>query len=114
MAPFDLAAAELRKLGVILTRLPGEYRVNFPNADQATARTFETLDEVVAEGRAMAAERGGANATSGGPRRRRRTRRMTPKAFNRRLRMRQLRRLRARVKRQLAAPGHSDSKGSDE
>jgi hypothetical protein len=28
VSPFELAAAELRALGIVLTRLPGEYRVN--------------------------------------------------------------------------------------
>ena len=36
--PFDLAATELRALGITLARLPGEYRVNFHNAGGVTAR----------------------------------------------------------------------------
>jgi hypothetical protein len=31
VSPFELAAAELRALGIVLTRLPGEYRVNYRN-----------------------------------------------------------------------------------
>jgi hypothetical protein len=53
-SPFELATAELRKLGITLRQLPGEYRVNFSNANDATARTLETLDEALAAGRAMA------------------------------------------------------------
>jgi hypothetical protein len=33
-SPFDLAAAELRKLGIALRRLPGEYSVNFIHASE--------------------------------------------------------------------------------
>ncbi|HEY3909940.1 MAG TPA: hypothetical protein VGM07_08625 [Stellaceae bacterium] len=36
-SPFEIAATELRRLGLGLTRLPGEYRVNFHNA-RAQAR----------------------------------------------------------------------------
>jgi hypothetical protein len=43
-SPFDLATAELRALGIILARLPGEYRVNFRAGAESTARTLETLD----------------------------------------------------------------------
>jgi hypothetical protein len=55
-SPFELAAAELRALGITLARLPGEYRVNFHNAGDATARTAETLDEALAVGQSMAAD----------------------------------------------------------
>jgi hypothetical protein len=30
--PFELATAELRRLGITLAKLPGEYRVNFEHA----------------------------------------------------------------------------------
>lgn len=53
---FDLYAAELARLGVVLTRLPGEYRVNFRAAGDATARIVETIDEALVAGREMAAE----------------------------------------------------------
>jgi hypothetical protein len=56
-SPFELAAAELRRLGLDLTRLPGEYSVNFHGASEATAQTAETVDEALDLGRAMAAER---------------------------------------------------------
>jgi hypothetical protein len=71
--------------------------VNFHNGAEATARMAETLDEALALGRSMAAERP-APARPGG-KRRRRLRRMTPKAYNKRMRMQQLRRLRAQAKR---------------
>jgi hypothetical protein len=38
LSPFELAQAELRKLGITLARLPGEYRINFRNGADATAR----------------------------------------------------------------------------
>jgi hypothetical protein len=43
-SPFELAAAELRALGITLASLPGEYRVNYRNGSDATARMAETLD----------------------------------------------------------------------
>jgi hypothetical protein len=55
-SPFELATAELRKLGIKLRQLPGDYGVNFANSGESTARTLETLDEALATGRAMAAE----------------------------------------------------------
>jgi Resolvase, N terminal domain len=82
---FELAAAELRKLGIDLTRLPGEYRVNFHNDSEATARIAETIEAALDLGRAMATERSAAAPNSVGPRHRRR-RRMTPKAYHKRLR----------------------------
>ena len=42
-SPFDSASAELRRPGITLTSLPGEYRVNFHNGADATARLAETL-----------------------------------------------------------------------
>ena len=95
-SPFKLASVELRRLGITLTNLPGEYRVNFHNGADATARMVETLDEALELGRSMAAERPALTTPAGGKRRRRR---MTPKAYNKRMRMQQLRRLRAQAKR---------------
>src|SRR5271169_1778134 len=96
---FEIASAELRKLGVDLTRLPGEYRVNFHNGTEATAQIAETIEAALDLGRAMAIERATAAPNSAGPRRRRR-RRMTPKAYNKRLRLAQMRRLARRTRRQ--------------
>jgi hypothetical protein len=104
---FEIAAAELRKLGITLARLPGEYRVNFQSGTDATAQTAETVDGALDLGRIMAAERAAAAPHSAGPRRRRR-RRMTPKAHNKRLRMAQMRRLRARALRQQRSETGSD------
>ena len=95
-SPFELAARELRVLGITLANLPGEYRVNYRNGSDATARMGETLDEALELGRSMAADA----AAPAGPaqgKRRRRPLRMTPKAVNRRRRMAQLRRMRARA-----------------
>jgi hypothetical protein len=50
-SPFELATAELRKLGITLRQLPGEYTVNFRNGSDATARNADTLDEAVELGR---------------------------------------------------------------
>lgn len=106
-SPFELAAAELRKLGLDLTRLPGEYRVNFHNGAESTAQIAETVDAALDLGRIMAAERAAAAPHSAGPRRRRR-RRMTPKAYNKRLRLAQMRRLRARALRKQRLETRSD------
>jgi hypothetical protein len=53
---FELAYEELRALGIVLARLPGEYRVNVRNGSEKTARFADDLDEAVELGRAMAAE----------------------------------------------------------
>ena len=50
-SPFELAAGELRKLGITLTRLPGEYAVSCRDRRKSTARTAETLDQAVELGR---------------------------------------------------------------
>jgi hypothetical protein len=56
LSRFELAARELRTLGITLTRLPGEYRVHFRTGPDATARTVETLNQALELGRTMAAE----------------------------------------------------------
>jgi exodeoxyribonuclease VII small subunit len=81
--PFELAAGELRKLGITLRQLPGEYSVNFRDGNDATARTAETLEEAVALGRELAAD-AAAGTTAAPSKRYRRPRRMTPKAQRRR------------------------------
>ena|SRR5271170_631838 len=100
---FELAAAELRKLGITLTRLPGEYRVNLTGGPDVGALTAETLDQALALGRDMAVT---LQATPPPTRQkgRRRRRRMTPKAYNKRLRLAHMRKLRARTRRQSAVP----------
>jgi len=108
LSPFELAAAELRKLGITLTSLPGEYRVNFRNGADATARTAETVDEALEAGRGMAAEAVAAAPPTTRGKRRRRPRRMTPKAYNKRLRLAHMRRLRARALRQQVPVPRSD------
>jgi hypothetical protein len=96
LSPFELAATQLRALGITLARLPGEYRINFRNGADATARMAETLDEALELGRGMAADAPAPAGPAHG-KRRRRPRRMTPKAYNRRLRMAHLRRMRTRA-----------------
>jgi hypothetical protein len=109
-SPFELATAELRKLGITLRQLPGEYTVNFANSGDATARTLETLDQALAAGRDMAAQRAEASSTKGRGPRRRRPRRMTPKAHNRRLRRAHMYKLRTRALKQQPAVTRSDDK----
>jgi hypothetical protein len=109
-ADFERASAELRKLGITLRRLPGEYSVNFINAGESTARILHTLDLALAVGRIMAAERGEASSTKGRGPRRRSYRPRTPKAWNRQLRKRHMRKLRARALRQQRAVTPADDK----
>ena len=97
---FDIVTAELRTLGLILQRLPGEYCVNFRNGGDKTARFAEDLGEALEIGREMAAEKAAEQpATTKPPRRRWRRKRMTPKARRRRFILGHNRRLRARAMR---------------
>lgn len=133
-SPFETARAELRAIGVQLDTLPGEYRVNFRGATEATAYVTDDLVDAIEHGRAMAASRPvivfrpfddppsvdhtdpaeDAAALAEAlireekpkPVRYRRRRKMTPKAFNRRLRKQHMRRLRAKaIRHQLADRG---------
>jgi|SRR5665213_1114706 len=95
---FEVVAVELRTLGLTLQRLPGEYRVNFRNGGDKTARFADDLDQALELGRAMAAEKAAEQpATNKPPRRRWRRKRMTPKARRRRFILGHNRRLRART-----------------
>jgi hypothetical protein len=47
LSRFELAARELRALGIVMTRLPGEYRVNYRTGTDATARLVKTLDQAL-------------------------------------------------------------------
>lgn len=85
LTPLELAARELRALGITLARLPGEYRVNIRDGSDATAQTVETLDEALALGRSMAAAAPAAVVRAAAAFHRRRSRRMTPKAIRRRM-----------------------------
>ena len=97
---FDLATAELRALGITLASLPGEYRVNYRNASDATARMAETLDEALALGRELAANAPAPATPTSHGKRRRRPLRMTPKAVRRRMIRKHNQRMRARSIRQ--------------
>jgi hypothetical protein len=77
--PFELATAELRALGITLARLPGEYRVNYRNGGDGTARLAEDLERAVELGRALAAAEPATTVRRG-----RRPLRMTAKALRRR------------------------------
>lgn len=96
---FELVAAELRERGLIIRRWPGEYRVNFRNGGDRTARFAEDLDQALEIGREMAAKAAAdRTAAKRAPRRRKRWRkRMTPKARRRRFIRAHNRRARARV-----------------
>jgi hypothetical protein len=96
-----------------MTRLPGEYRVNFRTGTDATARTVETLDQALELGRTTTADAPAPPGRTEGYRRRR-PRRMTPKAIRRRMIRAHNRRMRARAlqkKRAPKAPNSRNDKG---
>jgi hypothetical protein len=94
-SPFQIATAELRALGIIITRQPGEYSVNFLNGKSDTAASRETLDEAIALGRDMA-KQAPAAATKAANYRPKRRLSMRPKAVIKRRIKAHNRRLRAR------------------
>jgi len=97
---FDIVVTELRALGVTLQRLPGEYRVNFRNGADSTARFADDLEQALELGRVMVGEKAADSTTAKKPPRRRwRRKRMTPKARRRRFILGHNRRLRARAMR---------------
>jgi hypothetical protein len=53
---FDVAADELRRMGIALEQLPGAFRVNFIDGGESTAHILHTLEMAVAVGRIMAAD----------------------------------------------------------
>lgn len=56
MKRYEAVAAELRRMGLTIRSLPGEYCVNFRSAGEDTARVAETLEDALEIGRQMAAE----------------------------------------------------------
>jgi hypothetical protein len=104
LSRFELAARELRALGIVMTRLPGEYRVNFRTGTDATARRIETLDQALELGHTMAAEAPAPPGPTHGKRGRRRLR-MIPKAIRRRVIRVHNRRMRARALKKARARG---------
>lgn len=94
--PFELAAGELRKLGITLRQLPGEYQVNLTGGPEENALAAETLEEAVELGRNMAKTLAPATDTACG-RQPRRPLRMTPKAVRRRMIRKHNQRMRARA-----------------
>jgi hypothetical protein len=97
--PFELATAELRKLGITLRQLPGEYQVNAAGGPDENALSAETLDDAVELGRDMAKTLAPAATSTATPGKRyRRPRRMTPKAMRRRMIRAHNRRMQARAK----------------
>lgn len=123
-SPFDLAATELRAVGMTLSTHPGTYCVNFRGANAATAYFSDDLADAVEHGRAMAAsvlarfiERGQvaqqaadrviAEAAENPPkvRRVRRPKKMTAKARRRRMIRAHNQRMRSRAVRQRREEG---------
>lgn len=51
---FKIAVEELHDIGVTLTMLPGEYKVNYRNGAPSTAYYSDDLAEALAHGRNMA------------------------------------------------------------
>lgn len=102
---FEMVAAELRKLGLAIRRLPGEYSINFVNAAEATARFADDLGQILEIGRAMAAEAAAdKRAAIRRPKRRKRWRKQTtPKARRRRFIRAHNRRIRAKALRRRPA-----------
>jgi hypothetical protein len=94
---FELAARELRALGIAITRLPGEYAVNYLNGKPDTAACRENLDEAIALGRIMAQEAPAAAARKAAAYVPRRRLSMKPKAVIRRRIKAHNRRIRARA-----------------
>jgi hypothetical protein len=95
-ANFEIAKAELRKLGLTLTQRPGEYVVNFRDGTESTARIADDLDDALEHGRQMATAAAAIPAAAPG-KKYRRPRRMTPKAQRRRMIRQHNRRMRARA-----------------
>jgi hypothetical protein len=97
---FEIAKAELRKLGITITQQPGEYHVSLTGGPDENVLTAETLNEAIALGlvaKAFAPATTSTAAASG--KRYRRPRRMTPKAQRRRMIRQHNRRMRARATR---------------
>jgi hypothetical protein len=97
---FEIAKAELRKLGITLWQRPGEYLVNLDGGPDQNALTAETLDDAVQFGLDMAKTFAPATtSTTAAPGKRyRRPRRMTPKAQRRRFFRAHARQMQARAK----------------
>jgi hypothetical protein len=104
-SPFERAAGELRKLGITLRQLPGEYQVNLTGGPDENALTAGTLEEAVELGRDMAKTLAPALAAASRGRRPRRPLRMTPKAVRRRKIKAHNYRLRARALRKQREEG---------
>lgn len=100
LSRFETVARELRVLGITLTRLPGEYRVNYLDGKDGTAVFGSDLDEALALGRSMAEAAPAAVVRAAAAYHRRRHRKMTPKAIRRRMIRAHNRRMRARAIRQ--------------
>ena len=56
MTLFNAARDELHALGLVLRQAPGQYSVNFPGGDDATAYVTDDLQDALNHGRAMAIE----------------------------------------------------------
>jgi hypothetical protein len=56
MTLFKAARDELHALGLVIRQAPGQYRVNFPDADDATEYVTDDLQDALNHGRAIATE----------------------------------------------------------
>ena len=99
---FEMAAAQLRTLGIVLTPLPGEYRVNFKDGSDDTAYVTDDLIDAIEHGHALAGRRDfpvliEAAAAEGRRAWRQRRRSMSAKAMRRRAILAHNHRMRARA-----------------
>lgn len=53
---FQTASDELRALGLVLQKAPGQYRVNFRQGTETTEYLTDDLETALAQGRKMAAQ----------------------------------------------------------
>ena len=93
---FEAIAYQFRQRGIVLTRTPAEYSVNYANGKPDTAETRETLPEALELAEAMAREAPAAARIASSYRPKRRLS-MRPKAIIKRRIKAQNRRLRARA-----------------
>ena len=106
---FDEIAVALAALGITIAVRPGEYSVNCRGGGESTARYADNLDAALAQGRELALVRPASGQMQAQPApRRRRPRKMTPKAVRRRMIRAHNRRLRSRAGREQLASGRHD------
>jgi hypothetical protein len=95
--PFDTERSRLRRLGVVLERLPGEYKVNWQGGKEADWCYFEELGGAAARGAEMALERPLQPPVAGRRRRKGKPVYRSPKAYLKAMRKAHNRRLWATI-----------------